>query len=699
MNFIYDIIPEEFIKAIGWTIFHSVWQGAVVAILLAGILLLTHKKNSRLRYNLSAAALFIMFGISIITFIYVYTSSAEISSGSVETFYGSSLNSTTDINSEPLGSNTDLDIPGTLKSYFAQHMPLIVTVWLFGFFLFSLRFVGGLLYVQKLKNNGVNPVDDSWTYSLRELSKKLVLNKIVQIFESAKVKTPITIGYLKPIILLPIGMITGLPQDQVEAIIIHELVHIKRYDFLVNLFQTFIETILFYHPVVWWISSTIKSERENCCDDLTLKLCGGSLIYFKALYNLQQIYSNENDLALAAIGKKNQLFRRINRMNSNNRNSSYGIKFAAFAVLLILIAAALFYSTSSAKENRYNTASIAFVNPNILSSDNISSDQSGDRLVTTADTLSLKKGKRTLKFSEDDKRYKAKLNNGKIEEFYVDGDKVDEKDLPKYEGMVNQHLDEYDSAMNEYRESMKDYKEKMKTFREKMKKFRGTHSFNFDGDFDFPIPPTSIEIPEMDTTEWKRIMKNVPQVELDSMRAELKNFHFDNEAFKESMKEWKKNMKNYKFDEEAFQKSMSEWKEKVKDFKFNDEAFKESMSKWSENMKNFKLDMEKFNGEMKKNGPGSEAFKKSMEELKVNMGNLKVEMKKLKDFIHDTKDELVKDKLMDEGDDLDNFTLSKDEMIVGGKKVSQGLHKKYLELYKKHFGKELTGEKKFRIND
>ena len=661
MNFIYDIIPEEFIKAIGWTIFHSIWQGAVVAILLAGILLLTRKNSSRLRYNLSAAALFVMFGISIITFIYVYTSSADISAGSVETLYGSSLNSNTNINSEPLVNNTDLDIAGTLKSYFAQHMPLIVTVWLFGFFLFSLRFVGGLLYVQKLKNEGINPLDDPWTYRLRALSKKLVLNKIVQIFESAKVKTPITIGYLKPVILLPIGMIAGLPQDQVEAIIIHELSHIKRYDFIVNLFQTFVETIFFYHPVIWWISSTIKSERENCCDDLTLKLCGGSLIYFKALYNLQQICSDENDLALAAIGKKNQLFRRINRMNSNNRNSSYGMKFAAFAVLLILIATASFYSTSSAKENRYNTASIAFVNPNILSSDNISSDQSGDGLVTIADTISLKKGKRTLKFSEDNKRYKAKLNNGKIEEFYVDGDKVEEKELPKYEGMVNQHLNEYDSTMNEYRESMKDYKEKMKNFREKMKKFRGTHSFNFDGDFDFPIPPISIDIPEMDTTEWKKIMKDVqrdvreslerhpirvprihiphitiPPIELDSLHAGLENFHFDNEAFRESM------------------------------------------SEWGENMKNFKSDMEK---------------------LKVNLGNLKVEMKKLKDFMHDVKDALIKDKLMDEGDDLDDFILSKDEMIVGGKKVSPELHKKYLELYKKHFGKELTGDKKFRIND
>ncbi len=687
MNFIYDLIPEEFIKAIGWTIFHSLWQGGVIAILLGGVLLMTKSNNSRLRYILSASALFFMFGISITTFLRVYNSNSEISSLLTENTPEFSLSPKVIDEDAASLVNSDPNIVDTIKSFFAGHMPLIVTFWLFGFLVFSLRFVGGVVHVQKLRNEGIKTLENSWIHRLRELSGKFGLNKLVQIFESSRVKSPITIGYLKPIILLPIGMISGLPQDQVEAIIIHELAHIKRYDFLINLFQTLIETIFFYHPAVWWISSTVKSERENCCDDLTLELCGGSLIYFKALYNLQQICSAENELALAAIGNKNQLFRRINRMNSHHKNTSYGFKFAAFAVLLTIIAAVSIYSTSSAKENSRNLASVSFINP-ITSLSGTSSLKAPESDITSiADTISMKKGKRTLKFYDkengDEKRFKAKFDNGKLKELFIDGEKVDEKDFSKYEGKIYQRLEDYDAGMKEYKkgmekykESMNAYKESMKSYREKMKNFRG----HYDSD---------IDAPDIDLSELKELAKeirenvrvhiphvsgihippiHIPQIDLSELKEGLNDFDFDHEKFKEEMKEWKEN-------------------------------FKEEMKDWGADMKDFKIDMEKFNKEMKKNGPGSEVFKKSMEELKVNMGNLKVEMKKLKNFIHDTKDELVKDKLMDEGDDLDDFTLSKDEMIVGGKKVSPELHKKYLELYKKHFGKELTGDKKFRIND
>ena len=706
MNFIYDIIPEEFIKAIGWMIFHSLWQGAVIAFLLGIILLFTKSNNSRLRYNLSAAALFFLFGISLITFIRVYDTSADglsVHAGARITNNISTLTNDGSVSSDTM-SNPDLI--DNVKSYFAGQMPFIVTLWLFGFLLFSLRFIGGALLVQKLRTEGINPLSDSWTARLRELSGRIGLSRAVKIFESSRVKTPVTIGYLKPIILFPIGIISGLPQDQIEAIIIHELTHIKRYDFLINFLQAFIETLLFYHPAVWWISSTIKNERENCCDDNTLELCGGSLIYFKALYNLQQISSTENELALAAIGKKNQLFRRINRMNSNNKSRSYGFKFAAFAVLLTIIAAASVYSTSSVSEGRYNSASVLTV-PGILQPSEITPFESAADYIESADTISLKKGKQTFRFSEEGKRYKAKLNNGKVEGLYIDGDKIEEKELSKYEGMVNQRLNEYDAAMSDYNDSMKEYKEKMKSFREKMKKFRGTYSYDFD--FDLPVPPAHISIPDMDTTEIRKMVKDIqkavhenlvrhpiriprihiPKIEMDSICINMKDFHFDNEEFQESMKEWKGNMKDFKFDNEAFGKSMAEWKEK----------FKEEMKNWKPDVEKLKFDTEKFREEMKKSGPGSEAFRKSMEDLKVNMGNLKIEMKKLKGFNRETKDELVKDKLLNEGDDLENFTLSKDQMIIDGKKVSPELHKKYLEIYKKNFGKDLTGDKKFRIND
>lgn len=697
MNFIYDFISEELTRAIGWTLFHSLWQGIVIAILLALVLLLTSAENARLRYNLSISAMFLMFFCSVITFTKVYNTTEKNDSAGinfVSSYQTISVESSEDVSF--ISSDTKFELAKTFKSFFAKNLPLIVTIWLAGFLIFSLRFTGGLIYAQRLRTTGINHLDEIWFLRLKSLSEEIGFKKAVQIFESTKVKVPVAIGYLKPVILLPLGMIIGLPQNQVEAIIIHELAHLKRNDFIINLIQTFIETIFFFHPVIWWISSMINNERENCCDDLAITISGDSLAYSKALYNLQQIHVNENELILAAVGKKNQLFRRINRMNTKNKNRSYGAKFATFAVLLFIIAAVSIYSTSSAKENQRNVTTASFVNPLLSANEKISFSSPVSELTATPDTSSIKKGKHTLKFTDDKKRFKAKLNNGKLEELYVDGEQVPEKDLEKYSSKVVQQADEYDSAMKEYRANMQQFKENMKSFKEKMKKFKGNYSFNYDYDFDFdipPVPPIAFDPQHFDTTEWKKIMKDVqknihesfanhslkippvhippihiPPIDVDLFRNAVGDSTFDKEAFKESMKEWKEN-------------------------------FSKEMEKWKVDMKDFKVDMEKFKEEMKKNGPNSEAFKKNMAELKTNMDKLKVDMKILKEFLNDVKKELVKDKLMDEGDNLNNFTLSKDEMIVGGKKVSPELHKKYLGIYKKHYGKELTGDHKINFND
>ena len=710
MNFIYNFIPEELIKAIGWTIFHSLWQGAMIAVLLSGVLLITGKKSARLRYNFSFAALVLIFLFSLATFFQVYDPSVNSANSDL------SISSSNTVSSQLLTnvsgaevSDTNLSFVKIIEYYFSQNVSVIVTLWLLGFLLFSMRFIGGVLYVQRLRTVGIKSLDDFWFYRLKELSSSIGIKQLVEIYESTKVKAPVAMGYLKPVILLPLGMLTGLPQDQVEAIIIHELAHIKRYDFILNLIQTLIETIFFYHPVVWWVTSTINSERENCCDDLTLKSCGGSLVYFKALYNLQQICSEENELALAAIGKKNQLFRRINRMTTKNKNTSYGVKFAAFAVLLLVMTAVSIYSSASAKENPRGLTIASFINPVTSLSDNSSFKNPVGDINSVPDTTSLKKGKRTLKFYDDvngeEKKFKAKLNNGNLEELYIDGEKIHEKDLNKYDNKITERLNEYDSAMEEFHGSMNKYKEEMKQFKEKMKKFKGNYNYNHDFDFDFDIP--LIPPIDLDSTINKTLMKelqkelrenfamhsfkippiHIPKIDIPSMTIPLIEMDSINTK-----------LDHYKFDNEAFEESMHAWKEKMKDFKFNDKEFKKSMSEWKEKMKDFKFDTEKLNEEMRKVGPNSEAFKKSMKKLNANMEKLKEKMKVLKEFINDTKDELVKDNLLKPEDDLDDFILSKDEMKVNGKDVPPELHKKYLELYKKYFGKDI-GDEKFRIND
>lgn len=697
MNFVYQLMPNEIIKAIGWTIFHSLWQGIVIAIILAAVLMLTNKKSARLRYNISVAAMFIFFFVSLGTFLHVYESPKVHAEVGMRTVADNSvLNETANDGLSSVIASAKTNLPEIFESFFAKNLPVVVTLWFIGLIIFSLRFLGGVLYVQRLRTIGLNSIDHEWSARLNYLSDKLNISQTVQISESVYVNVPITIGHLKPLILLPIGMITGLPQDQIEAIISHELAHIKRYDFLINMVQSFIETLFFYHPLVWWLSALINSERENCCDDIAIQVCGDAVSYSKALYNVQQIRKSESALALAAIGKKNQLYRRIIRMNTKNKNIAYGVRFAAFAVLLVAMSVVSIYSSPSADNRSLNLASATFVNPFSSIGEDMSLKPCEDKSLIESDTVGIDAKKRTLKFYDGpegkEKKYKAELDGGKLTKLYIDGERVDDRDLSKYQSLVTQKANEYDALQKEYKDLTKNYRTGMKDYLNKMKQFRGSHNYDFDNDFgDFSFP-------QFDSTNWKAAMKSfqksmrenwafhapkippihippinippvhVPPIDLDSLHGNINCPTFDEEAFRESMKEWKKN-------------------------------FNEQMSHFKEQMEKNKQTMEQFKEQVKKNGPESEAFKKSMEELKKNMGKLKADMKVLKEFIGDVKNELVSDKLIDDEDDLDNITLSKDELVVNGKTASPELHKKYLEMYKKHYGKELKGDEKFQIND
>lgn len=696
MNLVYQLIPTEIIKAIGWTIFHSIWQGIVIAIILAAMLLLASKRSARLRYNVSVAAMFIFFFVSLGTFFHVYGSSkVQPGSSIISITENSAISATATDDFSSIINQAKTNLPEIFESFFAKNLSVVVTLWFIGLIIFSLRFIGGVIYIQRLKAAGLNSAGNIWQDRLNYLSDKMNLTQIVRISESAHVTVPITTGHFKPLILFPVGMITGLPQDQIEAIISHELAHIKRYDFLINMLQSFIETLFFYHPVVWWFSSLINSERENCCDDIAVQVCGDAVSYSKALYNIQQIRKSESALAPAAIGKKNQLYRRIIRMNTKNKNIAYGVRFAAFAVLLIAMAAVSIYSSPASRDHSLNLASALFVNPFSPLGENIAFETAGNKSCVESDTIGINNKKRMLKFYDGtegkEKKYKAELDGEKLIKLYIDGDRVDDKDLVKYENLVTQKANEYDSLRKEYRELTKNFNAGMKDYLKKMKQFRSGYC-DFDSDF------SDFSFPQFDSTNWKDAMKifqksmhdnrafyshkippihvppinippiHVPPIDIDSLNGDINYPQFDDEAFRESMKEWKKN-------------------------------FKEQMSKFKEQMEKNKESLELFKEQMKKNGPEGEAFKKSMEELKKNMNKLKADMKSLKEFLGEVKSELISDKLIEDEDDLDSIKLSKDELVVNGKTASPELHKKYLAMYKSHFGKELKDDEKFQIDD
>jgi bla regulator protein blaR1 len=696
MNFIYQYLPEGLVNAIGWTIFHSIWQGGAIALLLGIILFIMKNKPAHAKYIVAVSAIMIFVLVSVITFSIKYDSSLQAAPDNKAYTMPDVIDGI--VFENPLAPKQDTEtIFDTAKNYFRTNLALFVLAWFAGLMVFSLRFIGGVLHLQRIRTHGIKELDVEWLYRSRELSRKLGIQKFVYVYESAKIKIPLAIGYIKPVILLPLGMINGLPYTQVEAIIAHELAHIKRYDFLINLIQSFIETVFFYHPAIWWISNQIREERENCCDDLTIEICKDVLAYSKALYNLQHIKDNHPELALAANGNDNQLLRRIKRMNGEKSKLSYGGRFAALLFLFVFVAAVFIFSSSAASSKTKNINEASFVNP-IFSGDETSSVKSSANF-SFRDTTSIKKGKHTLKYDKEvngeEKRFKAKLNNGKLEALYIDGDAVAEKDLDKYEKDVVTRADEYDNAMKEYRESIAEYKNNMKEHREKMRELRSKlhglkadHSSHWDFDF-----PEHFSTPMMDSSEFREIMKNV--------RVNI-NKHFANKSFHIPPIHippivippippinFDGNCDDFDgFDKEEFKNSMKEWGKELK----------ESMKEFNLNMKENKGEWQKMTEEINKSINNPE-FRKSMADLKANMGKLKADMKILKAYLRDVKDELINDGLIKEEEDLDGFYLSTKEMKVNGKKVSEDLHKKYLALYKKHYGKDLREDQKFNIED
>jgi uncharacterized protein involved in exopolysaccharide biosynthesis/Zn-dependent protease with chaperone function len=181
-------------------------------------------------------------------------------------------------------------------------IPWLVIAWCLGVGLLSLRLLQGYWSVRSVRSRQVRPMDPAWRERLAELQRRLRMSRPVLLFESALIQVPVVIGWLRPMILVPASSLSGLTPQQLELILAHELAHIRRHDHWVKLVQVLIETLLFYHPAVWWISHDIRAERELCCDDLAVATCGNRLAYARALTTLEGLRQRSAAMALGAGG-------------------------------------------------------------------------------------------------------------------------------------------------------------------------------------------------------------------------------------------------------------------------------------------------------------------------------------------------------------------------------------------------------------
>jgi beta-lactamase regulating signal transducer with metallopeptidase domain len=322
METLQNIFQMEIIQRLGWTLVHFVWQAAAIALVLAIALKLLRKSSANLRYTIGCMALLLIVLIPAITI--------RMIGLSVPAFDPVKLNQAAIDRPEFADVLAAIEMPQaqlpaavaprvSLKDRFIgavePALPYVVVGWLVGVFGLDLK------------------------AKMQQLSNMLGIRKAIGLVESALVQVPTVVGHLKPVILLPASALTGLSPEQIEAILAHELAHIKRCDYLVNMLQTVVEILGFYHPAVWWVSHKVRVERENCCDDIAISLCSDSLSYARALTTMEEIRFGQPALAVAASG--GSLFDRIRRLLGKDSANEVKLSWLPSAIAILLIIALL----------------------------------------------------------------------------------------------------------------------------------------------------------------------------------------------------------------------------------------------------------------------------------------------------------------------------------------------------------------------
>jgi beta-lactamase regulating signal transducer with metallopeptidase domain len=328
------------ISILGWSLLHFVWQGAAVAALLASLNLLARRAAPQVRYLLASGALLVMLVLPLATFRSLRSAAvgAEATAASPA---GKWLHSTRITSLRPAAASSP-DAPravGMLRRGLEPFLPSLVGLWGAGVLLLSLRALGGWALVQRLRRSGLRTAPPAIDEALVRLVGVLRISAPVRLYESALVQVPTAIGWLRPIILLPASALTGLSATQIEMILAHELAHIRRADYLVNLLQTAVETLLFYHPAVWWVSHRMRVEREHCCDDLAVAAGGNAVRYARALADLEGLCADAPALAMAATG--GSLLERVARLLGPSQQLSRPSRGLGATLCLVSLALAL----------------------------------------------------------------------------------------------------------------------------------------------------------------------------------------------------------------------------------------------------------------------------------------------------------------------------------------------------------------------
>lgn len=366
---LFDLLP------LGWSIFNSIWQSLIFLCFYKIILLINPKIQAENKYWMSLGFLVLVFGLFI--------------SGIFKEYSTTTTNPLSLDNSYPFNYSKVIfyaSIPKTISIITIKtfcdtpFLPLVFGVFGMTYILILAlmisRLVKNVFFLKELQTNDklILPKKDILIL-FKNVKIKMGIHLKIKIWMSEQINSPITFGFLKPIILFPLAICTKLSLSQIEGIIVHELAHIKRDDFLINIFQNFTETILFFNPVIWYLNKEIRIEREKCCDDWVDKYYSGdTILYAQTLLALEENRHLKSNLVLAAIGTKNPLLDRIKRIITGTSGSKISFTFQG-GIIILLVSLGTFsflglrnipekktYKNSiSEKENKLNIQKISFI--------------------------------------------------------------------------------------------------------------------------------------------------------------------------------------------------------------------------------------------------------------------------------------------------------------------------------------------------
>ncbi len=430
---IQQLFSGELIPALCRTLAHSLWQGLLMAVVAVIILSTTKRSGPALRYNL-LTILYLVFTAGVVITLCIQLNNlagVQHSAGSM-TLVQSQKDIATTVFIHP---TEPVSITAIIISFIDKHANTIALAWFIILLFKAARLCAGLHGIYRIRRVQVTDAGEHWNERIRVLADRLRIRRHVSLLQSGIARVPAVLGYFKPLILFPAGLLASMPPEEVEAVLLHELAHVRRKDYLVNLLQQLVEVFLFFNPAVSWVSSLIRSEREHCCDDIALEQTSNNKInYIHALISFRE-YQLALQYAPAFLGRKDDLQERVRRIIYNNNKTLNAMeKIFLTSGLAIAGIIALAFSSGQCSTTSSNS---------IVSSSATKSIPAQTKSTATpiSDTVPFKKhatiGQGNINKVMNGKRYDLRFNDDVVTELRVDGQKVDDNKLADYKTITD----------------------------------------------------------------------------------------------------------------------------------------------------------------------------------------------------------------------------------------------------------------------